>query len=132
MTANKELININKTGNENWEQLFEKQKCVAPFVDIYETDDNYFMNINMPGVKRENVKVKIEGDSLLIFGKVNYEEISNRKYVLNESGAGNYFRRFNISESIEQSKIEAKYENGQLIMTLPKNDYMKPRDIDVM
>jgi len=132
MTANKELININKAGNENWEQLFGTQKCLVPFVDIYETDDDYFMNINLPGVKRENVKVKIEGDSLLIFGKVDYEEIINRKYLLNESGAGNYFRRFNISESIEQSKIEAKYENGQLIMTLPKNDYMKPRDIEVM
>lgn len=132
MTANKELINIKDNRNSGWEDAFETGKCVAPFIDIYETDDDFVMIVSLPGVRRDNVKVKMETNSLMIFGKVNYEEIINRKYVLNESEKGNYFRKFNISDSIDQSKIEAKYENGQLTLMLPKKENVKPRNIEIV
>ncbi len=132
MTANKELINIRDNRKNDWEEAFETGKCIAPFVDIYETDDDYIMTISLPGVRRDNVKVKLENDSLIIFGKVNYEEIMNRRYVLNETEKGNYFRRFNISDSIDKSKIEAMYENGQLTLMLPKKENVKPRNIEIV
>ena len=132
MTANKELINIKDNRNSSWEDTFEPHKCVAPFVDIYETDDEYVMTVDLPGVRRDNVKVKLESDTLMIFGKVNFDEINNRKYVLSETQKGNFFRRFNVSESIEQSKIEAKYENGQLTLYLPKKENVKPRNIEIV
>lgn len=132
MTANKELINIRDNRKGDWEDSFETGKCIAPFVDIYETDDDYVMTVSLPGVRRDNVKVKLENDSLMILGKVNYEEILNRKYVLKETEKGNYIRTFNISESIDKSKIEAKYENGQLTLMLPKKENVKPRNIDIV
>ncbi|MGB8320385.1 MAG: Hsp20/alpha crystallin family protein, partial [Ignavibacteriaceae bacterium] len=77
------------------------------------------------------VKLKLEEGALTIFGKINYDEAVNRKYILNEAGVGNYFRKFKISNSIDESKIDAKYENGQLVITLPKHDRIKPRAINV-
>lgn len=132
MTANRELINIKDNRTGEWEETFFSGNCITPFVDIYETDDDYVMTVGLPGVRRDNVKVKMENDSLMIFGKVDYEEIINRKFVLNETEKGNFFRKFNVSDSIDKSKIEAKYENGQLTLMLPKKDNVKPRNIDIM
>ena len=85
----------------------------------------------MPGVNKENVKLKLEEESLTIFGKINYDEAVSRKYVLNENAVGNYYRKFRISNSIDETKISAKYENGQLIVNLPKHDRLKPRTINI-
>lgn len=132
MTASRELINIKDNRTGEWEETFFSGKCITPFVDIYETDDEYVMTVGLPGVRRDNVKVKMENESLMIFGRIDYDEIINRKYVLNETEKGNFFRRFNISESIDKSKIEAMYENGQLTLILPKNENVKPRNIEIM
>ena len=52
----------------------------------------------------------------------NYHEAINRDYILNENEIGNYFRKFKISDSIDKTKISAKYDNGQLIVNLPKSE----------
>ncbi|HKI78789.1 MAG TPA: Hsp20/alpha crystallin family protein [Ignavibacteriaceae bacterium] len=132
MTQNKELMNINRTPDFDWQELVSTQNYVNPFVDIFETDEDYILTANMPGIERENIKLKIEGDSLIIFGKIDFEKQLSRKYILNENEIGNYFRKFNISDSVDKSKINAKYENGQLIIKLPKNEKMKPINIDIM
>ncbi len=132
MTENKELVTVNETGNLNWELLLEKERVVAPVVDIFETADDYYLVANMPGVTRDSVKVKLEEESLVIFGKLNnYDEAAKRKYLLNESEVANFYRRFRISNSIDESKIVAKFENGQLTLVLPKHDRIKPRTITI-
>lgn len=131
ISANKELVSLRNSDNNIWKEILETQNTVVPLVDIFENDECYVMVTNMPGVKRENVRVKIEGDILLIFGRINYEERKNREYILNENEIGNYYRIFKIEESIEKSKIEAMYENGQLIVNLPKNEKMKPINIEI-
>ncbi len=85
----------------------------------------------MPGVTRDNVKIKLEEESLAILGKVNYKELKNKKYILNENEVGNYYRKFRISNSVDETKIEARFENGQLTVKLPKHDRIKPRTIEI-
>ena len=80
---------------------------------------------------RNDVQVKVIDDSLIIFGRINYNEALSRNYILNENDIGNYFRKFRISDAIETSKINAKYDNGQLIVHLPKKENVKPRTIDI-
>ena len=117
MTANKELI-INETNSQNWENLLEKERTIAPTVDIYESTDEFFLVANMPGVSRDNVKVKLEEESLVIFGKLNdYEAAAKRKYLLNEGEIANYYRRFRISNSIDETKT-VSYTH----LTLPTSD----------
>src|SRR3989304_7091940 len=117
MTDNKDIVTV-KDKEQNWEEVLETESVVAPFVDVYETDDDFHLVANMPGVARDDVKLKLEEGSLSIFGKVNYVELKNRKYILNENEVGNYYRKFRISKSIDESKIEAHFENGQLTVKL--------------
>jgi len=129
MSDNRDLVSLK--AEQNWEQIFDSEAVVAPYVDIYETDDDFVLIAGMPGVLRENVKLKLEEGSLSIFGKVNYNELKSRRYILNENEIGNYFRKFNISSTIDETKIQARFDNGQLIVILPKHDRIKPRSIAV-
>jgi len=130
MSDNKDLVAV-KEKEQNWEEVLETEAVVDPFVDIYETEDNFVLTANMSGVTRDNVKLKLEEGSLSIFGKVNYDDLKKRKYILNENEIGNYYRKFRISKSIDESKIEAHFENGQLTVKLPKHDRIKPRTITI-
>ena len=94
--------------------------------------ENFFLVASMPGVNKDNVKVKLEDGSLVMMGKINYEEASNRKYVLQENEVGNYYRKFNVSDSIDSNRIDAKFENGQLTLTLPKHERIKPKNIEII
>ncbi len=129
MTENKSVV---KVKDENGcDEALEKESWVAPLIDIYETNDNFYLNANMPGVTRENIKIKMEDGSLVLMGRIDYNEKLNRKYVLKETEMGNFYRKFNISDSIDESKIDAKFENGQLILTLPKQARIKPKTIEI-
>ncbi|RPI71008.1 MAG: Hsp20/alpha crystallin family protein [Ignavibacteriales bacterium] len=130
MSDNKNLVTV-KEKKQNWEKVLETEAVVAPFADIYETEEDFILSANMPGVTRDNVQLKLEEGSLSIFGRVNYEDLSKRKYILNENEIGNYYRKFRISNSIDETKIEARMENGQLMVKLPKHDRIKPRTIEI-
>ena len=131
MTESKELISMRSLEGDAWKEYLETENSISPLVDIFEKDDDYVLVVNIPGVKRENIRVKIEGESLFIFGKINYHERNNYEYILNENEIGNYYRRFKLSESIDQSKIEAMYENGQLVIIMPKDEKLKARTIEI-
>jgi len=130
MDKNNNLVNVET--KENMYDILEKESAIAPLVDIYENEDEFVLVASMPGVRKEEVNLKYEEDSLILFGRVNFREASDRKYILNENGIGNYYRQFRISNSIDESKINAKFENGQLIVVLPKHERVKPKAINIM
>lgn len=132
MSENKEIIAVRNLNNHSIEEILSKQNSVLPSSDIYENPDEYILIANMPGVSRNDIQVKIVDDSLIIFGKINYNEVISREYILNENELGNYFRKFRISDTIDKTKISAKYDNGQLVVTLPKHEKVKPRKIDIL
>lgn len=107
------------------------QPYKVPFVNIFENEDNFYLIADLPGVSKENLELKLEDNNLTIVGKVDIDSDSNRKYVLKEKQTGNYLRRFKISESIEVNKIDAKLDNGQLEIVLPKKESVKPRNIEI-
>ena len=116
---------------KSWEDAAKYESSIIPIVDVYETGEEFVLNANLPGVVKENVHLKLEENTLSIFGKVNYNEALEKKYVLNESLFANYYRNFKLSDSIDASKISAKYENGRLTVNLPKHDKVKPKTISV-
>ena len=129
MAETKEMVEVKQP--VSWDEALEKESWIAPLIDIYETDDDYFLNAYMPGVNKENVKIKLENDNLVIMGRIDYEDAVNRKYVLQETEIGNYYRRFKISDSVDESKIDAKLENGILNVKLPKHERAKPKTIEI-
>lgn len=129
MIDNKEMVQVQT--KKNWDEALEKESWVAPLVDIYETTEDYFLTAQMPGVSKEDVKIKLEEGHLVIMGRISYDEAINRKYVLKETETGNFYRRFKISDNVDEQKIDAKLENGILNVKLPKHERIKPKTIEI-
>jgi HSP20 family protein len=129
MTDKKEMVD-EKT-KRSWDEALEKESWVAPLIDIYETADDYFLTAQMPGVSKEEMKIKLEEGHLVIMGRVNYNDSEDRKYIMKETETGNFYRRFKISDSIDEQKIDASLENGILNIRLPKHDRVKPKTIEI-
>ncbi|MDA3861117.1 MAG: Hsp20/alpha crystallin family protein [Melioribacteraceae bacterium] len=124
MTGEKAMVKVDE--KSSWDEAFENESWVAPKTNIYETSENYFLTTDMPGVSKKNVKVEMEKGSLLVMGRIDYESVSTRKFVLQENEFGNFYRKFNISDSVDSNKIEARFDNGQLVVTLPKHERVTP------
>lgn len=131
MSENKEIIAVKELNYNSIDEILRRENNVQPATDIYENNDEYVLIANMPGVSRSEIQVKVIDESLIVFGRINYNEAVNNDYILNENEIGNYFRKFKISDSIDKTKICAKYDNGQLIVNLPKSEKVKARTIDI-
>ncbi len=127
MIDEKNIVKVDETNI--WDEAFTNETWIAPKTSIFETENNYFLTADMPGVSREKIKVELEKGSLIIMGRIDYQDISTRKYILQENEFGNFYRKFNLSDSIDANKIDAKFENGQLVVNLPKHERMKPKNI---
>ncbi len=129
-THNNETVEV-QDEKQSWEELLTNEGSYIPLVDIYETNNEFVLTADMPGVRKENVNLKLEEGSMLIFGKIDYQDVLNRKFILKEKETGHFFRRFKVSDTIDETGISAKFENGQLIVVLPKHDRVKPRTISI-
>ena len=105
-------------------------KFFAPRVDIYETDAELLLFADLPGVDPENVDLRYERGELILQGKMPARSHPGR-LVLAEYEDGDFYRVFQIHESIDASKIEAEYKNGVLVVHLPKQEAVKPRQVQI-
>jgi HSP20 family molecular chaperone IbpA len=103
----------------------------TPSVDIFETDAQITVLADMPGVKADRLRIDLRDNVLTLSGQVDPPEHSNEVDIMREYRAGSYVRRFNLSEVIDQSRIEATLTDGVLHLTLPKMEPAVPRKIEV-
>jgi len=95
-------------------------------VDISEDDKNIYIEAELPGMKKEDVKVTIEDGVLMIRGERKQEtEEKKKNYHRVERVYGSFSRAFTLGENVDKDSIEAKYENGVLHLTLPKVEPVK-------
>ena len=103
----------------------------TPDVDIFETEKELTLLADMPGVKAGDLNIDLKENVLTLNGDVKKPEGGNEVELLREYGTGTYYRQFNLSEMIDQSKIEATMTEGVLRLTLPKVEAAKPRKIKI-
>jgi len=103
----------------------------TPAVDIFETDKELILLADMPGVKAKDLTIDLREGVLAISTKVDPPEAPGEVGILREYQEGNYYRKFNLSDVIDQSKIEADLKDGVLRLTLPKAESVAPRKIEV-
>ncbi|HZW39509.1 MAG TPA: Hsp20/alpha crystallin family protein [Ignavibacteriaceae bacterium] len=122
-----------KDNKDTLVQEYNKEEYyIYPLVNIHETNDEFVLVADMPGVPKENVTINFADDFLTIKGKMNPVNSEVKKYILKETGYGNtYLRKFRINDTIDTNKIDAVYENGQLTVKMPKHDRVKPRTISI-
>lgn len=107
-----------------------EEMYVTPEVDIFESNDAYLLEAEMPGVTKDGLELTLEEHVLTIVGHRNHEPAPGT-VVYRESHAYDYRRMFELDPAIDTSKINAKMEQGILRVTLPKTERVKPRRIKV-
>lgn len=103
----------------------------TPDVDIFETEKELILLADMPGVKAGDLNIDLKENVLTLDGDVKEPESENEVELLTEYRTGKYYRQFNLSEIIDQSKIEATMTDGVLRLKLPKVEAAKPRKIKI-
>jgi len=103
----------------------------APDVDIFETEKEITILADMPGVKSNNLSIDLRENILTLDGEVQAPEGSGEMDIFKEYRTGKYYRQFNLSEVIDQAKIEAEMKEGVLRLKLPKVEAVKPCKISV-
>jgi len=104
---------------------------LTPAGDIYETDHNYTLRLEMPGVTKEVLEVTLNNEELEISGKVTNEVPEGKNLRYAEYSLHNYRRKFRIGQEIDRNSISANLENGVLTLTLAKTEAVKPRKIEI-
>jgi len=104
----------------------------SPAVDISENDDNFIVNMELPGVPKDNVKITIEANVLTVSGekKEEHEEKKTNVHRI-ERSYGYFSRSFTLPANVKNDKIDALYHDGILSITLPKAEEAKPKAIEV-
>jgi HSP20 family protein len=102
-----------------------------PNTDIYETDEALAVIMEMPGVDKNDVSVKLENDVLRVEGHIDFSKYQEMEPVYTEYNVGHYARAFTLSDKIDQNEIGAELDNGVLKLTLKKIKEAQPRRIDI-
>ena len=104
----------------------------APAVDIKEEADRYVVHADLPGVKPDDIDVDLHNGILTIKGHRETEAKEEKEnYKRIERIYGSFYRRFALPESVDEEKIEAKYDNGVLTINIPKKPQHQPKKITV-
>ena len=107
------------------------QVAVIPAVDIIENDVGITLLADMPGVSKERLGVKVDGDNLTVEGSAEIKVPDNLELVHAEIRNPYYRRTFTLSRELDPTKIEATLNNGVLRLHIPKADEARPRLIEV-
>lgn len=104
----------------------------APLVDIIEDDQNYVIKAELPGVKKEDIKVGVQDDVLTVSGHRHYEkEEKDKKFHRIERSYGSFARSFTLPEDSDGEKVSAEFKDGMLKVLLPKTERVKPKQVEV-
>ena len=104
----------------------------VPSADIYESDDELVVNLDLPGIDPKMVDVRVENNVLTIRGERQFDQKQNTEnYHRVERSYGAFGRSFTLSTSVNPEKIRAAYESGVLTITMPKAETAKPRKIQI-
>lgn len=131
MESKREIVKIENGDKYSWREALNSELWIAPTSNLFETEDAFFLNINLAGVERENIKISLVDGILFVFGRIAFHEAINKNYILKEAEVGNYFRKFRVAESVNSDLIAARYENGLLTIELPKLERYKTRIIKI-
>ena len=99
-----------------------------PKVNIRETDKSYFLDVAVPGTKKENIEISVDGDQLIISSLVSSESKEvDENYRRREFNYSSFKRSYHLPENTDKEGIVAKHENGILEVSLPKKETVETK-----
>jgi HSP20 family protein len=131
MASSQELQVQQKRELEKKEEGTIPARIFLPAADIYESEHALTVVLEMPGVDKGNVDVRIEDGVLNVEGRLDFSKYQNLLPIYTEYNIGHYARSFRLSSKIDSTKIGAEMNDGVLSLVLPKVEEAKPRTIQV-
>jgi len=113
------------------EQQRTEQPFVVPPVDVFENESGITLLADLPGVSRDRLGVRVDGESLTIEATVATVGPQDMQLVYGEAQVPSYRRQFTLSRELDASRIEASLKDGVLRLSIPKLEEAKPRRIEV-
>lgn len=105
----------------------------APAVDIFETENEVVLSVEVPGISEKEIEIKVEDGNLTLKGERKFEkEAKEENYHRIERSYGSFYRSFSLPSYVDQDKIKAEYENGVLSIHMPKKPELKPRKVRIL
>lgn len=102
-----------------------------PSVDILETEDGYILQLDLPGLQADNIKLHVKEGILTVQGERATQERRDDKFFYCERPAGTFERSFRLPDYVDTGNIKAAYENGVLTLTMPQRAESRPRTIEI-
>ena len=132
--------NVWNTGIDRWFDNFlnsdlklsDDISTVQPVVNVEETENEYLISAELPGMDKKDINISIDDNVLSISGEKKSETKSEDKnYHRFERNYGKFYRSFELPHSVDRENIDASYKNGVLNISLPKAEEAKPKQIEV-
>ncbi len=105
--------------------------ALLPSIDVYEDETGITLTADLPGVSKDRLGVKVNGDNLLIEGDISVPAPQDMELLYAEVLASSYRRSFTLSRELDASKIEANLKDGVLKLRIPKAEEARPRRIEI-
>ncbi len=110
----------------------DSEQSWAPRADIHETENDYLVQLDLPGLDKKDVKIKVEDNYLVISGERKSEhETNDENYHRLERITGTFSRSFQLHQDVAADKIKANFKNGVLEVRIPKTEEVKPKQIAI-
>lgn len=114
----------------SWEPLMKSEMTCN--CEVSEDKSHYTVKFDMPGVKKGDIKAELDGKVLTVFAERTEEKKTDGgKSRYSEVNYGSYQRSFTLPEAVEDGKVEAKFENGILSLTIPKHQISNAKQISI-
>ena len=109
-----------------------RRDSFVPSIDISETEDQFLISAELPGMKKEDITINLENSRLSISGKRTFEkEDKGKKYHRVETSYGSFERSFQLPDNVDEESISASYENGLLNISIQKNEQEVKKQIEI-
>jgi HSP20 family protein len=119
------MFGRNVFGGQRWASAF-------PALNVWADEQAVYVEVDLPGIDVEKLDVNVtEGNKLTIQGERPVLELPNAVWHRQERRAGAFSRTLTLPTMVDANKVEAKYENGVLRLTLPRSEAAKPRKIEI-
>ena len=139
------LIKYNQPGRDIFGRIFSdimdeffndavatRQTSFAPSIDISETDKQFLIDVELPGINKDDIELNVENNTLTISGERKFEKKDDGKqYHRVESHYGSFTRSFTLPDNVKTDSINATYNNGILNITVDKSEQQMKKQIKI-
>lgn len=113
------------------EQLISPENAYSPDASIFDNKEALIFSIDLPGVKKGDVKIEIDENNVMIVRAKSNFKAPNGTVIIKEVSFGDYYRAFSLSNEFDKNNVSCSLENGVLTIMVPRKEDVKPIRIQI-